>query len=143
MIVLDTDHISVLQHHDSSHAKDLRERIESVESEEVVTTVATYEEQVRSWLSQIGRHSDVHRQIPFYQRLIQLADFFADWELLPFNQDAADTFKRLRKQKIRISTTDLKIASIVLVYDATLLSRNLDDFELIPDLRVENWLPNP
>lgn len=66
MIVVDTDHISVLQHQDSPYAKGLRERIESVESDEVVTTVATYEEQVRSWLSQIARHADVHRQIPFW-----------------------------------------------------------------------------
>ncbi len=142
MIVVDTDHISVLQHQDAPSAKELRKRLASVDRNEVVvTTVANYEEQIRSWLSQIGRNADVHRQIPFYQRLIQLADFFAEWQLLPFNQDAADTFKQLRRQKIRISSTDLKIASIVLVHNATLLSRNLADFSLIPGLHVENWMP--
>ncbi len=141
MIVLDTDHLSILQHHDSPHAGSLRQRIESVENEEVVTTVVTYEEQVRSWLSQIRRHADVAKQIPFYDRLVQFADFFAEWTLLPFNQDAAAAFKRFRKQKIRISSTDLKIASVVLVHDATLLSRNVSDFEQVPGLRVENWLP--
>ena len=35
---------------------------------------------------------------------------------------------------------DLKIASIVLVHDATLLSRNLRDFRQVPGLRVEDWL---
>lgn len=65
MIVLDTDHLSVLQHHESIHAKDLRHRLEAMEEEEVVTTVITYEEQVRSWLSLIGQNSDVHKQIPF------------------------------------------------------------------------------
>jgi tRNA(fMet)-specific endonuclease VapC len=34
---------------------------------------------------------------------------------------------------------DLKIAAIVLARDAILLSRNLDDFRQIPDLRVEDW----
>jgi tRNA(fMet)-specific endonuclease VapC len=140
MIVLDTDHLSILQHRDSRHATALRGRIESIEDEEVVTTVATYEEQMRSWLSQIGRYSDVQQQIPFYHRLIQLADFFADWELLPFTDLAADIFKEFRKQKVRISSTDLKIASIVLTYEATLLSANLDDFQRIPGLKVENWL---
>jgi tRNA(fMet)-specific endonuclease VapC len=140
MIVLDTDHLSILQHHDSPHAEGLRLRIALVQDQEVVTTVITYEEQVRSWLSQIGRHSDVDQQIPFYDRLVRFADFFADWELLPFDQQAADTFKQLRKQRIRISSTDLKIASIVLVFDATLLSRNLADFNRVPGLQVENWL---
>lgn len=140
MIVVDTDHLSVLHHQDSVSAKALRDRIESVQDEDVVTTVATYEEQVRSWLSQIARHADVHRQIPYCERLVRMADFFADWELLPFNQDTADRFKELRRQKIRISSTDLKIASIALAHHATLLTRNVRDFGLVSGLRVENWL---
>ena len=35
---------------------------------------------------------------------------------------------------------DLRIASIALTHDATLLSRNLRDFTKIPGLRVEDWL---
>ena len=35
---------------------------------------------------------------------------------------------------------DLKIASIALAANATLLSRNLRDFQRIPNLSVENWL---
>ena len=33
----------------------------------------------------------------------------------------------------------LKIAASVLARDATLLSRHLDDFRLIPNLHVEAW----
>jgi tRNA(fMet)-specific endonuclease VapC len=84
----------------------------------------------------------VELQVPFYHRLVRFADFFTDWQLLSFTQDAADTFKQLRTQKIRVSSTDLKIAAIVLVQDATLLSRNLADFSQVPGLTVENWLPN-
>ena len=35
---------------------------------------------------------------------------------------------------------DLRIASIVPANSATLLSRNLRDFERVPDLQVEDWL---
>jgi len=35
---------------------------------------------------------------------------------------------------------DLKIAAICLAHDATLLTRNVADFQNIPGLRVENWL---
>ena len=38
------------------------------------------------------------------------------------------------------SLTDLKIAAICLAHDATLLTRNLVDFEKVPGLRVENGL---
>lgn len=35
---------------------------------------------------------------------------------------------------------DLKIASICIVNDVLLLTRNLSDFEGLAGLRVENWL---
>jgi len=60
--------------------------------------------------------------------------------LLPFTEDAAKLFKKLRKQKVRISSTDLKIASMAAVYDATLLTRNLADYRKVPGLKFENWL---
>jgi len=41
---------------------------------------------------------------------------------------------------VRIGTMDLKIASIALDHEATLLSANLRDFEQIPGLHVEDWI---
>jgi predicted nucleic acid-binding protein len=35
---------------------------------------------------------------------------------------------------------DLKIAAIVLIHDALLLSVNLRDFQQVPNLRVANWI---
>jgi len=35
---------------------------------------------------------------------------------------------------------DRKIASITLADDATLLTRNKNDFNKVPGLRVEDWL---
>jgi len=59
--------------------------------------------------------------------------------LIAFDQAAAAIVQRLQKQRIRIGTMDLKIASIALAQDATLLSRNVADFEKVPGLRVEDW----
>jgi tRNA(fMet)-specific endonuclease VapC len=59
---------------------------------------------------------------------------------LPLTEAAGNRFETLRKQRIRIGTQDLKIASIALEAGALLLSANLRDFERVPGLRVENWL---
>lgn len=67
-------------------------------------------------------------------------DFFADWQVLRFNETSAEEFRRLRRERIRIASTDLKIASLALVHGATLLSANLRDFERVSGLRVEDWL---
>ena len=139
MIVLDTDHISILQHDESVAADRLWQRL-SESSELIVTSAVTVEEQTRSWLALINRYSDVDQQVTYYDRFIASLTFFAKWRLLPFDAHAAGQFKRLRTQRVRIATIDLKIASIVLVHAAALLSANLRDFDQVPGLRVENWL---
>ena len=58
---------------------------------------------------------------------------------MDFDERAAEIFERLRRSKIRIGTMDLKIAVIVLANDATLLTRNLQDFGKVPHLKFEDW----
>jgi tRNA(fMet)-specific endonuclease VapC len=48
--------------------------------------------------------------------------------------------QQLKAAKVRVGTMDLKIASITLTNDATLLSRNLADYERVPNLKVLDWL---
>ena len=41
--------------------------------------------------------------------------------------------------KLRIGMSDLKIAAIAISQNGTLISRNLNDFKKVPDLRIEDW----
>ena len=59
---------------------------------------------------------------------------------MPFDDKAADRFEQTRAGGVRIGSMDLKIASIALVHNALVLSANLQDFQKVPGLRVENWL---
>jgi tRNA(fMet)-specific endonuclease VapC len=139
MIVLDTDHISVLRHPQSQEASVLTQRLAASSDRDIATTVATLEEQMRAWLSVIARYRDLQRQAPYYDRLVRFVRFFNKWRILPLGEPAIAEFRRLRKARIRIATTDLKIAAITLAVGGTLLSRNLRDFEQVPALRVEDW----
>ena len=67
-----------------------------------------------------------------------LVDFSAA-QVLAFDDAAARTCEELRTQGVRVGTMDLRIASIALSRDLTVLTRNLVDFQLIPGLRVEDW----
>ena len=140
MIILDTDHISALQHREAPRAFALQARLESFPPEKIVTTVITIEEQTRGWLGLIRRYPEVHRQVAYYERLVKLFDFFAEWHILPFDHRAANEFQRLRQQGVRIGAMDLKITAIVLVHGGTLLSRNSRDFHYVPGIQVEDWL---
>ena len=83
---------------------------------------------MRGWLALIHRQREVHQQIPGYSRLLAFLDFLRRWLIVLLDERAADQFTRLRRQRIRIGTEDLKMASIALVQDALLLSANLRDF---------------
>ena len=139
MFILDTDHISVLQR-PSDAAMRLQRRL-LLSYDFPVTTAITLEEQSRGWITQLGRLSaDVSLQISCYDRMVEMFAFFGSWQVLSFSQAAATEFKRLRQERVRIGTSDLKIASIALVENAVLLTANVRDFERVPGLRFENWI---
>lgn len=43
------------------------------------------------------------------------------------------------ESRIRIGTMDLKIAAITIAKGAILVTRNLADFEQVPNLQAEDW----
>jgi len=61
--------------------------------------------------------------------------------IVPIDEVVADQFDQLRahKQLRKIGRADLLIACIAIANRATLVSRNLKDFRLVPNLKVENW----
>ena len=139
MLILDTDHLTEYQRGTSPEAHRLKDRLDRA-TEPYATTVITVEEIMRGWMAAIRRVNDPRRQISAYAKLQQLFDFFACWSVLPWTDAAVDKFEALKQARTRVGTMDLKIASIAMANTATLLSRNLSDFERVPGLRVEDWL---
>jgi tRNA(fMet)-specific endonuclease VapC len=145
MILLDTDHFSVLV--DSRHAQHARlvARLSDRDEPAAIPVIAV-EEQLRAWLAQVHRAGDVYRQVSPYDRLIRLIEVLREWEIVRWSQEAADEFSGLRKARVHIGSQDLKIAAMALVHGSLLLSANLRDFAKVPGLRVEDWLydrPSP
>jgi tRNA(fMet)-specific endonuclease VapC len=139
MILLDTDHLSVLTDRRAAGNAALERRLE-LAGEPLAIPIVAVAEQCQGWLAKLHRTRDIHQQITPYQRLAELFDFLAEWDIIPLNEAAANLFADLRRQKIRIGSQDLKIAAIAMAEDALLLSANLRDFQRVPGLRVENWL---
>jgi tRNA(fMet)-specific endonuclease VapC len=139
MILLDTDHLSVLTDRRAAGNAALVRRLERAEEALAIPIVAV-EEQCKGWLAKLNRTRNIHEQINPYERLAELFDFLAEWDIISLNEAAADLFAQLRRQKIRIGSQDLKIAAISMTENALLLSANLRDFQKVPGLRVESWL---
>lgn len=140
MYVLDTDHLSLLDHRGSLDRQRLLRKLKLVAAEGVSTTIVTFEEQMRGRLAYLSRARTMAGQIEGYRRLREHLDNCCSTIVLGFDERAAEEFQRLKAARPRVGTMDLKIAAIVLANNATLLSRNLRDFGGLPNLRVEDWI---
>lgn len=140
MIVLDTDHISLLQRESGPRFERLMDRLEQLPPDGPPTiSVISVEEQMRGWMAVIAREKKSRRQVPAYLELADLFRFYSNYTIIEFDEAAADRFDELRAAKIKIGTMDLKIAAICLTNRAKLVSANLADFTQVPGLAVENW----
>jgi tRNA(fMet)-specific endonuclease VapC len=138
MLVLDTDVVSLLQHPDSEAAQRLASRL-AASGQPTAVTITTFEEQVRGRLAACAKAKTPEAYARATGFLAQLLDEYQNRTILPFDDRAAAEFKRLKALKVRIGTMDLRIASIVLVHDATLITMNRRDYDRVPGLRVEDW----
>jgi tRNA(fMet)-specific endonuclease VapC len=66
-------------------------------------------------------------------------------QLLAFDERCAHEFGRLRgkllRQGIVVGRVDLMIASVALVHSLSLVTHNMRDFQNVPGLQLEDWLP--
>jgi predicted nucleic acid-binding protein len=89
MILLDTDHFSVFTDERDPRHPLLNSRLEAA-TEPVACSIVTVEEVMRGWLAVIHWLREVHRQLPAYGRLEQFLGILSDWQIVPFESEAAD-----------------------------------------------------
>jgi len=109
MVLLDTDHMSLLQRGRMAHS------------------------------SAPSRSTTSKRQVFDYKELKKLLHSYCSFAVLDYEVEATTEFQRLRALKIRVGTMDLKIAAIALNNNATPLTRNISGFGKVPCLRVDDW----
>jgi tRNA(fMet)-specific endonuclease VapC len=143
MLVLDTDLLTVVQKQSGETYRRLNDRLQPVlETETVAITIVSLEEQMRGWLAYLNKTTAQHNGKPLVLGYRRLHELFADFQLrtvLDFDEDAYEQYFDLKSSKIRVGAMDLRIAAIVLVHGATLLTRNTRDFEKVPGLKFEDW----
>ena len=106
---------------------------------EVATTIISYEEQMRGWLSLASQAKTPPQITEAYAALQRHIASYRDASILDYDSAASEQFERLRQARIRIGISDLRIAAICLANNATLLPRNLRHFQQVPGLTVEDW----
>ncbi len=138
-VVLDTNHFAELVH-DTALGARLKARFQARKAQ-VFTTIITAQEVAEGWCAFIRKQkAGTAKQIHGYAEFQHSLELLMALTVLAFDEQAAGIFRDLRKALPQAGTQDLKIASICLAHDATLLTRNEVDFQKVPRLRLENWL---
>jgi tRNA(fMet)-specific endonuclease VapC len=60
--------------------------------------------------------------------------------VLPSDVREIALFDEMRRQKVRMSTMDLRIAAIAMSNNLVLLTRNTGDFSKVSGLIIEDWI---
>ena len=136
MLVLDTDAISLIQR-GSGVRFDALSRMLDDAGDDVYVTVISLDEQIHGAFNEIASN-DPKIRIRGYRRLRNIADDYCGRPMLDYDDKAESIFAHLKGMKGRPATKDLRIASIVLSHDATLVTGNVRDFQKVPMLKVRS-----
>ena len=137
--LLDTDHLVILQRRTQPAFEKLTARLDREGPNAIFVSVVSYHEHMQGWLALLNRARSPAQIILAYNKLEELGRQFFEMNIFSFSPEAQDRFGELRRQRIRIGTMDLRIASIALVEGATVLTANVTDFEQVPGLITEDW----
>ena len=133
--IMDTDTLTLLQEGNPGVCTEFLQR----PAGSVGITVLSVEEQLSGWYAQLRQAKKPERLAWAYRRLTENVQFLARLEILTYDENAMQRFEQLRKQKIKIGRTDLRIAAAVLEHGATLVTENTRDFMQVPGLKILRW----
>lgn len=138
-VLLDTDHLSILEWKEQPACNRLLERLDRLAPDDIATSIVSFQEQVQGWLAFLNRARKPEQVVASYSKLETIWRWFLKMNVLSYSSEAQAKFAELKRQCPRLKTLDLRIASIALATGSTLLSRNLRDFRQVPGLSVEDW----
>jgi tRNA(fMet)-specific endonuclease VapC len=99
----------------------------------------TIYEYLRGRLATLSSRSGGQQQIQAYGFLLASLRLFQIFPWVYYDQRVDAQFQYLRGLRLRVGTLDLKIASVALVNNLVLLTRNRRDFVKVPGLSLHDW----
>lgn len=135
LYILDTDTLQLFQ---NEHPLVVA-RVQAVALEDRAVSVISVEEQLSGWYTQLRQAKRPERLAWAYRRLAATVRFLSRVQIVDFDESAIQHCEQLMQGKVKVGTNDLRIAASVLERDAILVTRNVRDFQKIPNLRIEDW----
>ena len=136
--ILDSDHISFFLGGDAVIQDHLGQNIG-----ETGISIISVQEVFNGWVSLLNRSDNETHRIRSYKKFSAAVAFFRLMPVIDYDHSASQIYQQLiqddRELGKRRLDKDIRIASIALSLDATVVTRNRRDFALVPGLKIEDW----
>ena len=136
LYLLDTDTLSFYER----GQKTVVAKVNAVPLNQIAVAVITVEEQMAGHFAFLRRAKGDAETAFGYQRLTDSIRVITDFHIITFSEAAIARFNALLAMKLNVGKMDLRIAAIALEKGATVITRNLRDFQRVPGLICENWV---
>lgn len=133
LYILDTDHLSLY----GCGNLEVLSQMSKLNWDQVATTAISVEEQLHGRLAQVAQVKENLEEA--YRWLIATVRLLNDFRILNYDSAAQKIYKHLKQTRLRVGTQDMRIASIALANHGILVTRNRQDFERVPGLKIEDW----
>ena len=97
-VLLDTDHLSVLQWQEQPACDRLLARLDQLPADDVATSIVSFQEQVQGWQAYLNRARKPAQIVDAYAKLEALWRSFLRMNVLSFTPDAQARFSEVRRQ---------------------------------------------
>ena len=135
LYLLDTDHVSLYQ---MGHPRVLQQILGHIQ-DQLAIAVITVEEQLSGWQRALRQARDDSRRVEVYRRMALAIENLSGWSVFPFPLSAMTRHADLLRQRLNVSSNDLKIAAVALEMSAIVVTRNARDFGRVAGLVYEDW----
>lgn len=140
MYVLDTDHLSILQHQTGAEYLRLARRMDRHLESDFFVSVVSFHEQAIGFHAMLQSARGREDTLKAFRLFDQILKDFARLQVLPFDGRAYDTLQQVRASSRRVTVNDMRIAAVAMSRGYVVLTRNTVDFGRIPGLMIEDWL---
>lgn len=116
----------------------LETRIKQTPYEHIYISIVSVEEVLRGTLELFRRCEKENDIAHGYAFLDGLLMDLSKFQILAFDEEAEEAYKRMSAEAKRCGKGDCRIAASAMAHDYTVITRNVDDFRII-GAEFENW----
>lgn len=133
--VLDTNSLTFLKY---KHLR-LLGAVQRHDEDVIAVTTVNVDEYLTGWYSRYRKVRTAQQKATASSGLAEAILILRQFDIWPETETSLLQADRFVKSKLNIGKMDIRIATIALELDATVVTNNIRDFSRVPGLKVEDW----